>query len=272
MDEKQVHQSQVANETNVKPKEKQNYPTEIIDLPSKGKLYSPESPLSSGKIEIKYPTAREEDILTSKNLIQKGIVIDKFIESLVVDKNININEILLGDKNAIIIASRILAYGKNYDVEITCPKCTNKNKETLDISKIESKDIDGLDDWPQGQNEFKFKLPASKKTIVFRALTQHDEKMIDAELKSMKKMNKNKDIDHEITTRLKYAIVSIDGDSENIQSFVNSMLSIDSRELRKEINRVVPDVDMEFNYECENCGHEERMDIPLGIEFFWPST
>ena len=87
------------------------FPTEVVDLPSKGLLYPKENPLSSGQIEVKYMTAKEEDILTSANLIKSGRVIEKLLESLIVDKSIKVDDILVGDKNAILIAARILAYG-----------------------------------------------------------------------------------------------------------------------------------------------------------------
>ena len=90
----------------------QKFPTEVVDLPSKGKLYPPDSPLASGTIEMKYMTAKEEDILTNQNYIEKGIVIDKLLQALIVDKTIDYNELLVGDKNALLIAARILGYGK----------------------------------------------------------------------------------------------------------------------------------------------------------------
>lgn len=263
-------QKQIVDETNVQPKEKATYPTEVIELPSTGKLYPPGHPLVSGRLEIKYPTAREEDILTSKNLIQKGVVIDKFIESLIVDKSIKLDDLLLGDKNAIIIAARILAYGKDYEVEIKCPSCDVKHTEKLDISMIEPKEVKILSKLKQGQNQFQFTLPASKRTVVFKTLTHFDERMIEMELKNLKKFNK-KGIDHEVTTRLRYAIISIDGEIENLKSIVESMLSIDSKALRDYLNEITPDIDLNFNYECEECGHEERIGVPLGVNFFWPT-
>jgi len=258
-------------ETGVTPQQaKAVVPSEIIELPSKGKLYPANHPLASGTIELKYPTAREEDILTSKNLIQKGIVIDKFIESLIIDKSIDINSLLLGDKNAIIMAARMLAYGVIYDIEVKCTSCGEKNKESLDLSKINAKDIPMLEEVEQGQNEFEFTLPHSKKVVRYRVLTHLDEKLIDTELKSLKKFS-NQNIDHEVTTRLRYAILSIDGESEKIKSEVDTMLSLDSKAFRDELVKMTPDVDLNFNFECNNCSHEERIGVPLGASFFWPS-
>jgi predicted RNA-binding Zn-ribbon protein involved in translation (DUF1610 family) len=255
--------------------EKIVYPTERINLPSKGKLYAIDNPLSSGYIDLRYPTARDEDILTSKQLIQNGTVIDVFINNIISDKNIDTNSILIGDKNAIILAARILAYGKDYQVDVTCPKCGQSKQEKLDISQFQSKDLQYLDNNPNS-NEFSLQLPATKATVKFKILTSGDETNIDAELKSLKKHKLDKRIDNEVTTRIRHAILSVENAEgkriENIKSFVDNMPSLDAKTFRDKIRELSPNVDMNFNFECESCGHEGRMTMPLGIGFFWPST
>lgn len=250
----------------------EQYPTERVSLPSEGKFYSPENPLSSGYLDLKFPTAREEDILTSKNLIQRGTVIDTFVDALIADKRVNLDTILLGDKNALIFASRILAYGKEYEARITCPSCNEKNDKTIDLSEFSTKDIN----IPQGArldyNLFKFTLPASKAEVQYKLLTAGDEKNIEAELKGLKQHAKSK-VDSEVTTRLKYSIVSVNGNSERpyIKKFVDSMLSLDALSYRNELKKISPDIDMKFLFECNSCEHSERMIMPFGITFFWPS-
>jgi len=246
-------------------------PTEEIELPSKGKLYPEGHPLATGKILLRYPTAREEDILTSRNLLQKGTAVDMFIRSIIVDKTINPDDILLGDKNAIIIASRIMAYGKDYQAQVECPSCSEKNTFGIDISTFESKTIDEVD--KALSNDFEFVLPSSKAVVRYKLLTDRDFKNIDNILKSNKKSLRLQ-TSAEMTTRLKVTITSINGsdDRNEIKNFVDTMLSIDSKALRDEMNRITPDIDLKFLFECENCGHEERMTMPLGINFFWPST
>ena len=157
--------------------DKRQFPTEVVDLPSKGLLYSKDSPLSSGNIELKYMTAKEEDILTSRNLIQKGIVLDKLLESVIVDENVSLNDLLLGDKNAIMIATRILGYGKDYTVQLTDPSTGDKQEETFDLTKIGDKKIDKKL-FKGGKNEFEFELPTSKTKILFRLLTHKEEKKL----------------------------------------------------------------------------------------------
>lgn len=248
------------------------YPTETIELPSKGIPYNKDNPLSSGTIELRYPTARDEDILTSKNLIQKGTVIDTFIKSLIVTPGVNADDLLLGDKNAIIIAARILAYGKDYPVQLTCSRCNEENEEIIDISQFESKEIDISPD-----GTFEINLPASKKTLKMKLLTQRDERLIDSELKGLKKYKKSSsiEVDSEVTTRLKYSILSINGDEDKkkISEFVsNELLAMDAKYLRDSINKNTPDIDIKINFECKSCNHVERVMMPLGINFFWPSS
>ena len=253
--------------------EKRQFPTEVVDLPSKGKLYSKGSPLAGGTIELKYMTAKEEDILTSRNLIQKGIVLDKLLESVIVDENISLNDLLLGDKNAIMIATRILGYGKEYTVQLTDPSTGDKQEETFDLTQIEDKVVDEKL-FKGGKNEFEFDFPASKIKIMFRLLTHKEEKEIDAELKAYKKFSKESGITSEITTRLKKAIISVDGDTsqKRVNEFVeNELLSRDSLAFREYLIEITPDVDMSFTFTSDQTGEDTTMDIPLDVEFFWPA-
>lgn len=240
--------------------EKENkFPSELVELPSGGKLYPEDSPLASGKIEMKYMSAKEEDILTNQNYIDKGVVIDKLLQALIVDKEVKYNDILVGDKNAMLVAARILGYGKDYEFTYL------GEKHTIDLSLLDTKKTD----LPKGKNEFSFELPASGRNITFKLLTHGDENKIDQELKGLRKVNK--DNVPELTTRLKYMILSVDGneDRKTVREFVDKeLLSLDSRALRKEINRIQPDVDLTFYPE----GVEEGVNIPIGINFLYPDA
>ena len=235
------------------------FPSELVELPSKGNLYPEGSPLASGKIEMKYMSAKEEDILTNQNYIDKGVVIDKLLQSLIVDKTIEYNDILVGDKNAMLVAARILGYGKEYEFSYL------GEKHTIDLSLLENKKAEV----PKGKNEFAFELPASGRSITFKLLTHGDENKIDQELKGLRKINK--DNVPELTTRLKYMILSVDGneDRKTVREFVDKeLLSLDSRALRKEINRIQPDIDLTFYPE----GVEEGVNIPIGVNFLYPDA
>tara|TARA_B100001109_G_scaffold232741_1_gene210708 strand:+ start:291 stop:1028 length:738 start_codon:yes stop_codon:yes gene_type:complete len=239
------------------------FPSEIIDLPTKGLLYPKDSPLSSGKIEMKYMTAKEEDILTNQNYIARGVVIDKLVQSLIVDKNIKYSDLFSGDKNALLVAARILGYGEIYEFRY------GGEKVSVDLSKLNAKPLNEelLKD---GKNEFTYTLPTLKKTLTFKFLTHQDEIDIDAELKGLKKINKESN--PELSTRLKYIIQSVDGvtDKGGIRSFVdNEFLARDARSFRNYYASIQPDIDLTFYPEG---GPEEGVDIPIGVTFLWPDA
>jgi len=241
------------------------FPTEMVDLPSKGYFYFEGHPLSSGKVEIKYMTAKEEDILTSQNLIKQGTVIDKLLESLIVDNSIKIDDMLVGDKNAIMLAARILGYGKKYEFEY------DGVEQSVDLSTLEPIDLD-FTKFTKGQNEFSFELPNSKRTVTFKLLSGNDERVITNEIEARKKINK--DVSSELTTRLKQMILSVDGKTEKsyINNFVeNEFLSRDSFALREYLVDITPDVDMSVKITNSN-GKEVEVAVPITVRFFWPSA
>jgi hypothetical protein len=234
-------------------------PTEEVALPSKGLLYPEGSELAKGTVEIKYMTAKEEDILTNQSYIKNGTVLDKLMRSLIVSK-INYDELLIGDKNAIMIASRILGYGKDYTFEY------GGETHTVDLTQLENKELDSKL-FTNRINEFTFTLPHSGNVVTFKFLSHKDEQEIQRELDGLKKINK--DNSPELSTRLKYLITSVEGkrDKKDIREFVdNYLLARDSRELRAYIREIQPDVDLTFFPE----GNSDRINIPIGISFFWP--
>jgi len=242
------------------------FPTEIIDLPSEGKLYPKDSPLSSGKIEIKYMTAKEEDILTSQNLIKKGLAIDTLLNSLIVTKDVNLDDLILGDKNAVMVAARILAYGPEYVCEVTNPTSGTNISHTFNLAECPFIKL------PEGitENKFEIELPVSKTKVTFKVLTGKEEKEIERDLNSSKKIGTQ--ISPELTTRLRYIVIEVDrdGSKSTINNFVQNMLARDSFTLRQKIQQVSPDIEMK--QEIEIGGDVVEVDIPLTTEFFWPKT
>lgn len=253
--------------------EKIKYPTEIVDLPSKGWFYPPGHPLSSGKIEIKMMTAREEDILTSQNLIKKGVVLQRLLDSLIVDKRVKQEEILLCDMNGIFVAVRRLAYGDQYGpLKMKCPSCGEECQHTVDLSTIEPKPFE-FNNYPKGVNSFSFELPYAKKLVSWKILNQSEDDMADAEIKSMSKVNKERST--EVTTRLKYVITAVNGDDDKVavRKFIETeLVSRDTLALRTHIRANIPDLDMAFDFVCPNCDFSGRQGIPMEIGFFWPSS
>jgi len=247
--------------------DKQKFPSEIIDLPSGGKLYGKDNPLSSGKIEIKYMTAKEEDILTSQNLIKKGVVLDVLLDSLILTEGIKSDDLLLGDKNGIMIASRILAYGPEYLVEIQNPVTGEKFEHNFNLADCPFKELPNDVDY--SVNEFIMELPISKSNIKYKLLTGVDEKNIIKESQARMKFGQGTS---EITTRLKHSIIEVDGKSEIgiINTFVDNMLSKDSLALRNEMNRITPDIILIQDIEME--GEMVKVNIPMTTNFFWPDV
>jgi hypothetical protein len=236
------------------------FPTEIVELPSQGLIYPADHPLRSGKVEMKYMTAKEEDILTNQNYIQKGIVLDKLLEALTMNK-FPLKEITPGDKNALIIASRVLGYGKDYTF-------TYGGKEyNVDLSTLENKPFDTSLITSRGT--FKLKLPVSQTEIEFKLLTDKDEELINQEIQGFKKLNK--EISSDVTTRLKHHLVVVDGSTDRniIKEFVEfNLLAADSRALRLYIKEISPDINLSTKVEVN--GVEEDIDIPISLNFFWP--
>jgi len=241
------------------------FPTETIDLPSKGLVYPESNPLSKGFVEMKYMTAKEEDILTNQAYVKKGVVFDKLINSLIMTEGVNIEDLIVGDKNAILIAARVLGYGADY-------KFNYLGKEhSVDLTTLDNKPIDESL-FTKGTNEFSYVLPHSKVTVSFKLLTGKDEKEIEAELEGYKKINK--DNSPELTTRLKQIITAIDGnyDKKVIREFVdNYLLAKDSRELRNYISSFQPDVNTKVKINTFD-DLEEEIDLPVDLSFFYPES
>jgi len=235
------------------------FPTEEIDLPSKGLVYSKENPLSSGKVEVKYMTAKEEDILSNQSYIQKGTVLDKLLASVIVDSKINVDDLIVGDKNALLVATRILGYGKKYEFRLM------GKTHSADLTEVENKPFDEklLE---AGKNEFTYKVERSGDVLTYKILNGKDERQIQKEIDGLKKLNKEGSFN--LTTRLKYMILSVNGDSERkaVRSYIdNQFLAIDSRAFREHVADTQPDIDLNVTSD-----EGEEVKIPIGIGFFWP--
>lgn len=265
------------------------FPTELLELPSRGLIYPKDNPLSVGKLELKYPTAKDENILTTPSYIKDNSVIDRFLKSIIVGnsegKPINYDDLVIGDKNAIMIAARILAYGKNYEVEMVDPFSEDNTAQTyvIDLTQFENLPYDGSKQTKEHTNEFIITLSASNRTVTFSVMTVGVDKKVKnvldgIERKRKKEKNRISNVDEtslELTTRLKYMITSVDGDTDRstIDTFVDEeLLSIDSRELRGYISSVAPDVDLSFDFISKETGESTEMSLPMTAGFFWPKA
>ncbi len=246
-----------------------SFPTETVKLPSQGLVYSKDNPLSSGEVEIKYMTAKEEDILTNANYIRANTVLDKLLQSLVVSK-VNLEEMIVEDRDALLIAARILGYGKDYSFKFTDPTTGKDETVTVDLTTLQDKVLEKSHMTVEGQNDFEYLIPSINTKVTYKFLTVNEERAIDKEIAGLQKISPNGSFD--ITTRLKYIITSVNGDRNKatIRDFVdNHLLARASRELRKHIRDNSPGVQLKFDYVTENYT-QEGIDIPLTINFFWP--
>ena len=249
-------------------------PVATAPLPSSGRVYPVGSPLHGKEtLEIRAMTAREEDILTSKALMKKGTIISELIRSCLVDKSIQPNEMLIGDRTALMTAIRITGYGQEYDVEVTCNECEAKFQNTFDLAQLPISRL-SIDPVKEGTNLFEFLLPYTKKVVRFRFLTGRDEEEITATAEKQKKLNLGTGTDSMVTTNLLHSVESIDGvtDRNAIARFVRSMPARDSLALRNYVRDNEPGIRMRQEVTCPSCGHAEEVGMPIGTSFLWPGV
>ena len=260
------------NTTNVTPEipeQQATYspPTTLVKLPSEGKFYEPDHPLhDKDTVEIKAMTTRQEEILTNQSIIQSGEVVDRLIKSVLLDQKIDPSTLLIGDKNAIVIALRIDGYGEDYEVNINCPVCGLGKKENIDLSQL---DVKGMSEEIETTENgtFMIVLPKSKAQVELRLLTGDDEKYVAEANKKQKKYG----VERPLVNQYSRMIVSVNNDPSpsTVSAFASSMPAYDSRFLRKMYKAVSPDMDMSFQFQCGHCGHEQGMEVPITANFFW---
>lgn len=257
------------------------FPTEIVKLPSNGLIYSEDNPLSSGKVEMKYMTAKEEDILTTPSYIKDGSVLDRLFKALIVSNGdgipIKYNDLVTGDKNAIMIAARVLGYGKDYEVEISDPFSNKTQNDTIDLTQFENKPYNGENQIELNKNEFEFELPQSKRKVTFMVMTEAVDKKMKRDIENITKRNRRQkdNTSRVLTTRLKNLILSVDGDYDQkvINHFVdNELFAVDSKALRFYINEVTPDIELTYEFVSDETGERRDMTLPMGSGFFWPKS
>ena len=249
-------------------------PTEFVELPSKGKFYPPGHPLHNAEtVEIKFMTAKEEDILTDRSLLKKGIAVDRVLKNLIVDKKINLDDLLVGDKNAILVTARTTGYGSDYVTRITCPACAEVSEHEFDLEELGHNDFEaGIEEEDvefTENNTFRLTLPMSKVTVECRMLNGKDEAIV---TKNAMRKDRTNQASNTLTTQLALMIVSVNGNQDQVTKlhFINSMPARDSRHIRNVMGRITPDVDMTSTFECRNCGHTAALEVPLTADFFWP--
>ena len=247
-------------------------PTDMVDLPSKGKFYPPNHPLYNvDTIELKQMTAKEEDLLTSRSLLKKGVVLDRLLQSVIINKKIKPEHLLVGDRNAIVIAVRIAGYGNEYTTSITCPACSHKQRKTFDLLNYDTHSGDETGDIVTNNNDGSFttKLPKTGLEVNFRLMTGRDEKSLTSGMKMDRQKNSH---EQNITRQLRSMLLSVNGNStpQALNYLIDNIPSLDSRHLRLAYKTAAPNVELKDTFICEACDHEQEMEVPLTADFFWP--
>ena len=249
-------------------------PTEFVELPSEGRYYPEDHPLhNESVVEIRHMTAKDEDILTSRALLKKGLALDRFLKNILVDKRIDMDSLYVGDKNAILVGARVTGYGPSYDTQITCPVCATTNKFSFDLDEPdvysggEFGEYDILEN-PQGT--FTIKTPSTKVDVEVKLFTGRDEKYL---MKNAEEKKKRKLPESSLTDQLNLMIVSVNQRTDNvtIKSFIDNMPARDARYLREAYEKCVPNVDLAQGFTCSTCDYEtDQMEVPFTTDFFWP--
>ncbi len=247
-------------------------PTVIVDLPSKGLIYSADHPLRSGVIEIKYMTAKEEDILSNESFIKNGTVIDRFLQSIIVTPGVVIGDMLLGDIDALTVAARIYGFGAEYEINVQTPS-GNKQKVFVDLTKLMHNTLDNYLVKKNGVNEFEFKAPSGV-VLTFKLLTQKDQQAIQNDLKKVARLSGGQGAGT-VSTQLRHQIIAVNGDYNklNIGNFIdNYFLGSDSRAFRKYVQAIQPGIDLSMEVTDEITGEQFQTNVTFGLGFFWPDA
>lgn len=245
-----------------------------VPLPSKGLIYNVHPLAGAEEIAIKAMTPREEDILMNQSLIKKGTVITELIKSCVIDKTIDVNDLISGDRNMLMVAVRITGYTGKYTPRVKCRGCDTEQDFEVDLESlpIRELDLERLQQVAPGHNAFNFVLPKTKKTVTFKFMTGKEEEKIVQEVEAKRKRGIVSE--SAVTTKLMSSIIAVDSNSDRnyINKFCQFMPAMDSLALRKEIDENEPNIDMHSEFTCPSCGHGEVLGIPLGATFFWPNA
>lgn len=258
-------------------------PTEFVEIPSKGKFYPSGHPLHGAEaVEIRHMTAKEEDILSSKTLLKQGVAIDRFLESVLVDKRITTDQLLVGDKNALIIAARISGYGNEYNAAVGCPNCGSQNKCEVDLLEAREAYAGSFDESLEGaapegisgpnvSGFYHITLPVSKAVFEVRMMTGREERAFTKRVEQRKKKNQSEAM---LTDQFKTFTVSINGvgDLKQVYRFIDNLPVRDSRFLRQAYTKISPALNLKHDFMCTECGHEQEVEVPITAQFFWPDA
>jgi hypothetical protein len=243
---------------------------DIVDLPSNGEFYPEGHALKENPtVEVRQMTAKEEDILLNQSYLKQGVVVEKLLHSLVITKDFKLDDLLIGDKNAILTQVRRSAYGDEYPVEAVCRSCMTKTENTFDLEEcVRNKPLTLVEGVERTEkNTFTFIAPKTKAKVEIRFLTGADEKALADKEKKYKKHNV--DFSASLET-YKMIIVSVNDDPSLVESYVENMPLRDAKKLKEVMKEIQPGIEMKGQFICPSCETEVEMDLPINFRFLWP--
>ena len=238
---------------------------ELIKLPSKGLFYKH----GISEVQVEYMTSKDEDLLTTPSLIDSGKVLDLLLKRKIKTKGISIEELLPGDRNAILLFLRTSSYGPEYKVNVFDPRTNKQFPATVNLLELKYKEVE---EKPDENGLYSIELPMRKKTVKVRILSAGEENEIFKQAEANKEEFKQEFSEYH-TMKLKASIVSINNnrDRSYIDRFVNVMPAGDSLAIRRKLLDIIPDVDMSYEFTAPD-GHKFTANLSIGLDFFFPSN
>lgn len=254
-------------------------PTELVDLPSKGLLY-PEGHPFHGKeyVEIGYMTTAHEEILINQSFIKKGIVLDRLISALLKEK-VDVDSLYTCDKTALLVAARKSGYGKDFKANVKCPECGAMSPYDFDLSLVEPKEApeelkissDGTFEVPLHQVPGKVDSPLLY-IVEVRMLKGGDEKRIRETTDKKTKLKLEETPLLDLLREIIVAVRNPAGAEGSVEEFLEQAPTMYTRHVRNEYQRLCPNLDLDFEFECPKCSAETIVKLPMTAKFFWPDT
>ena len=173
-----VDEEQVMSQSETVDSEKTNFndvdPSlqyDVIQLPSNGQCYKSKI----DRVPVAYLTAYDENIITSPNLYKDGLVIDFLLKNKIVNKDINVDDLVSGDADAIILFLRATSYGPDFPIVVQDPETGEQIETSVDLTTLKPKEFKLKGD---ENGHFEFVTPLRKDTIKFRYLTRGQERKL----------------------------------------------------------------------------------------------
>tara|TARA_B100000902_G_C27051109_1_gene784204 strand:+ start:24 stop:593 length:570 start_codon:yes stop_codon:yes gene_type:complete len=188
---------------------------------------------------------------------------------------------LVGDKNALIVAARCTGYGHGYGTTLTCPSCAANSKLDIDLEEAAQKyagyvaeeadePLEGVEG-PDTSGNYYITLPVSQARFEVKLMTGRDEK---AFAKRLETRRKKRQAEAMLTDQFKTFTLSVNGvgDLRQMYRFIDNLPVRDSRFLRTQYQKLSPALNLKHDFVCQDCGYEQEVEVPITAQFFWPDA